>query len=404
MRIRNPKIKRALMTGMACLSTVIAVLSFTLKLPQAFLDGQNSLSVLAAGLTAPDGARNLFAQRAPENMEAQSQLGQETAGSQPSQPKESSSSASPSSQASSSQASSSESASSSQPEEPSENSENPGGEVPYTGGPLEEGEAAYPINEVQIGPSGTQYENFSIKSTCQTQIDIGAELAKRPDVNIQKNGEPEVLIMHTHTCEAYLDIDTGQYPESFYPRTTDERYSVVAVGDAITQTLNNAGIGTLHDKTIHDNPSYNGSYYRSEQTVKDDLAEYPGIQVVLDIHRDALGNNETGKTKPTFVVDGKKAAQIMIIAGCDDDGTWEFPADGGDYVPGNDQAHEFLSLAIQYAPDPWFPADRSGNRRQHHRRGYLYRRTAGQRAGQRAESIARLGLKAGVFTAGAYDY
>ena len=63
MRIRNPKIKRALMTGMACLSTVIAVLSFTLKLPQAFLDGQNSLSVLAAGLTAPDGARNLFAQR-----------------------------------------------------------------------------------------------------------------------------------------------------------------------------------------------------------------------------------------------------------------------------------------------------------------------------------------------------
>ena len=54
--------------------------------------------------------------------------------------------------------------------------------------------------------------------------------------------------MHTHTCEAYLDIDTGQYPESFYPRTTDERYSVVAVGDAITQTLNNAGIGTLHDK------------------------------------------------------------------------------------------------------------------------------------------------------------
>ena len=60
------------MTGMACLSTVIAVLSFTLKLPQAFLDGQNSLSVLAAGLTAPDGARNLFAQRAPENTEAQS--------------------------------------------------------------------------------------------------------------------------------------------------------------------------------------------------------------------------------------------------------------------------------------------------------------------------------------------
>lgn len=310
------------MTGMAGLSAAIAAFSFTLKLPQAFLDGQNSLSVLAAGLTAPDGARNLFSQGLPEDVESQSQQEQETGSVQSTHQEKASSSSSTSSQTESSQASSSESTPSS---ESAESTETPAEEVPYTGGPLEEGEAAYPINEVQIGPSGTQYENFSVKSTCQTQIDIGAELAKRPDVNIQKNGEPEVLIMHTHTCEAYLDIDTGQYPESFYPRTTDERYSVVAVGDVITQTLNNAGIGTIHDKTIHDNPSYNGSYYRSEQTVKDDLEKYPGIQVVLDIHRDALGNNETGKTKPTFVVNGKKAAQIMIIAGCDDDGTWEFP-------------------------------------------------------------------------------
>ena len=81
-------------------------------------------------------------------------------------------------------------------------------------------------------------------------------------------------------------------------------------GDAITQTLNNAGIGTLHDKTIHDNPSYNGSYYRSEQTVKDDLAEYPGIQVVLDIHRDALGNNETGKPSRPLWWMGKKPPRL----------------------------------------------------------------------------------------------
>ena len=96
--------------------------------------------------------------------------------------------------------------------------------------------------------------------------------------------------------------------------------------------------------------------------------------MVLDIHRDALGNNETGKTKPTFVVDGKKAAQIMIIAGCDDDGTWEFPdweynlrlalqiqQTAETMYPGMTRPMNFLSLAIQYAPDPWFPADRSGN-------------------------------------------
>lgn len=340
MRIRNPKIKRVLMTGMAGLSAVIAVFSLSLKLPQAFLDGPNSLSVLAAGLTAPDGAKTLFTQGMAEETVSQGQPEQETGNAASSKPKEDASSAV------SSKPESSPSSSSEIQSQPAESGDGSGEEVPYTGGPLEEGENAYPINEVQIGASGTQYENFSIKSTCQTQIDIGEELAKRPDVNIQKNGEPEVLIMHTHTCEAYLDIDTGQYPESFYPRTTDERYSVVAVGDAITQTLNNAGIGTIHDKTIHDNPSYNGSYYRSEQTVKDDLAKYPGIQVVLDIHRDALGNNETGKTKPTFVVDGKKAAQIMIIAGCDDDGTWGFP----------DWEYNLrLALKIQQAAETMYP-------------------------------------------------
>ncbi len=319
MGIRNPKIRRVVMTGMAGLSAVIAVFSLSLKLPQALLDGQNSISVLAAGLTAPDGAKTLWTQGMPEGTDSQGPPEREAGSPASSQASDSSSSQPSPSQPASSQSSDPEAES--QPEASSGSNE----EVPYTGGKAKEGEAAYPINEVQIGPNGTEYENFSVKSTCQTQIDIGEELAKRPDINIQKNGEPEVLIMHTHTCEAYLDTDTGQYPESFYPRTTDEQYSVVAVGEAITDALNEAGIGTIHDKTIHDNPSYNGSYYRSEQTVKDDLAEYPGIQVVLDIHRDALGNNETGKTKPTFVVDGKKAAQIMIIAGCDDDGTWEFP-------------------------------------------------------------------------------
>lgn len=319
MGIRNPKIRRVVMTGMAGLSAVIAVFSLSLKLPQALLDGQNSLSVLAAGLTAPDGAKTLWTQGMPEETASQAPPERESGSPASSQAPDSSSSQPSPSQPASSQ--------SSDPEAESQPDVSSGGsqEVPYTGGEAKEGEATYPINEVQIGPNGTEYENFSVKSTCETQIDIGKELAKRPDINIQKNGEPEVLIMHTHTCEAYLDTDTGQYPESFYPRTTDEQYSVVAVGEAITDALNEAGIGTIHDKTIHDNPSYNGSYYRSEQTVKDDLAEYPGIQVVLDIHRDALGNNETGKTKPTFVVDGKKAAQIMIIAGCDDDGTWEFP-------------------------------------------------------------------------------
>lgn len=188
-----------------------------------------------------------------------------------------------------------------------------------------EGEETYSIIEKHFGADGITFENFSIKNTTDVNINIAEELSKKPDININKNAGPQVLIMHTHTCEAYIDKDQGFYPESFYPRSTDFNSSVVRVGEAIASELNRVGINTIHDTTMHDNPSYNGSYYRSEDTVKNYLAKYPEIQVVLDIHRDAIGNNESGKIKPTFSYNGKKGAQIMIIAGCDDDGTWDFP-------------------------------------------------------------------------------
>ena len=172
------------MTGLACLSAAAAVSGFVLKLPQAFPDGQNSLSVFAAGLTAPDGAGIFFSQDSPGSGAVSSRPA-ETAEETPSgAPEESATSSQSSAQAAaagtaSGQASGAESAAESQTEKSGETGENPGEEVPYTGGPPEEGEAVYPINEVQIGPSGTQYENFSVKSTCQTQIDIGAELEKK---------------------------------------------------------------------------------------------------------------------------------------------------------------------------------------------------------------------------------
>ena len=38
--------------------------------------------------------------------------------------------------------------------------------------------------------------------------------------------------------------------------------------EKITEELKAAGIGVIHDTTIHDYPSYNGSYERSAETVK----------------------------------------------------------------------------------------------------------------------------------------
>lgn len=188
----------------------------------------------------------------------------------------------------------------------------------------EEGET-HKIIESQIGAGGTKCDNFYVKNTTGEDINFGAELKNRPEINIKNTSKPQVLIFHTHTSESYMSKDIGFFYDSFYPRSLDNSKNVTRVGQAIADKLNQNGIGVIHDETYHDNPTYNGSYSRSAQTIKNNLNNHPSIQVVIDIHRDSLGTNETGKIKPTFKYGDKKAAQLMIISGCDPDGTLGFP-------------------------------------------------------------------------------
>ncbi|MBQ9082285.1 MAG: stage II sporulation protein P, partial [Clostridia bacterium] len=117
----------------------------------------------------------------------------------------------------------------------------------------------------------------------------------------------------------------GTYPVGYNSRTTDTRRNVVGVGDVITERLNAAGIVTIHDSTVYDSPAYSGAYGRSQKTVESYLKKYPSIKVILDVHRDAIQQNDGSLLKPTTTINGKKAAQIMLVSGCDDKGTLGFP-------------------------------------------------------------------------------
>ena len=145
-----------------------------------------------------------------------------------------------------------------------------------------------------------------------------------PDFTVEKNGEPQVLIMHTHATESYEPYERDFYDASFNSRTTDPAMNMVSVGDAIAEQLEAAGIGVIHDTTLHDYPSYNGSYDLSRETVQKYLEEYPSIKIVLDVHRDAIERDDGERIAPTVEIDGKSAAQVMIISGCDD-GTMDMP-------------------------------------------------------------------------------
>jgi len=144
-----------------------------------------------------------------------------------------------------------------------------------------------------------------------------------PEFQIQTDGTPQVLIMHTHTTESFEPYERDAYDSNFNYRTTDNSKNVVMIGNRIAAQLESAGIGVVHDTTVHDYPSYTGSYERSAETVKANLIKYPSIKIVLDIHRDAVGGDGVIK-QPVAEIDGRKASQVMIISGCDD-GTMNMP-------------------------------------------------------------------------------
>lgn len=183
---------------------------------------------------------------------------------------------------------------------------------------------------VQYGAqTGTNYFQLSgggqVKNCTSLPIaKLAEEAKKRPEFKIQKNAEPQVLIMHTHTTESFEPYERTYYDNAFGSRTTDMSRNMAAVGDVLTKQLEAAGIGVIHNTTIHDYPSYNGAYDRSEVTVKAILKEHPSIKVVLDLHRDAIERQGGVRVAPFIELQGKKAAQVMIIAGCDD-GTMNMP-------------------------------------------------------------------------------
>ncbi|MBQ8786132.1 MAG: stage II sporulation protein P [Oscillospiraceae bacterium] len=160
--------------------------------------------------------------------------------------------------------------------------------------------------------------------TSVSNSDLLDESCLAPDFEIERNGEPQILIMHTHATESYEPYERDFYDSSFSSRTTDPTMNMIAVGKEIADELEAAGIGVLHDHTLHDYPSYNGSYDRSRETVRKYLEEYPSIKIVLDVHRDAIERDSGERIAPVAEIDGKNAAQVMIISGCDD-GTMGMP-------------------------------------------------------------------------------
>ena len=159
---------------------------------------------------------------------------------------------------------------------------------------------------------------LSIKNQTGYKADVGQLLMTGPAFRFPAEGA-QILIIHTHSSEAYTPAGLDKYEASDEARTEDTHYNIVRVGDELTAVLENAGLHVIHDRGIYDYPSYTGSYTRSAQAISNWLTDYPGIRMVIDVHRDALGENGT-VYKTMAEEDGVCASQVMMLIGTDESG------------------------------------------------------------------------------------
>ena len=155
-------------------------------------------------------------------------------------------------------------------------------------------------------PSFSDPEKVDLYYACSVSPDIGA-LMEKP-LSWDLTGEkPTVLIIHTHSTESYTSRGEA-YTETSAYRTLDDNYNMLSIGRRVQALLGENGIVAIQDTSLHDYPSYNGSYVDARKSIQKLLKEYPTIQMVLDLHRDASGGASQMRTLAQ--VDGRDSAQL----------------------------------------------------------------------------------------------
>ena len=154
----------------------------------------------------------------------------------------------------------------------------------------------------------TEYESlvknfYTIDKTTMIgsdQLNIDSLAGK--DMTISKDSQgPQILIYHTHSQEAFADSTPG-----------DDSTTILGVGERLTQILTEKyGYTVLHQTGQYDVESRDDAYSAALPAIEQVLAQNPGIQVVIDLHRDAMAE----ETHLVMDLDGRPTARFMFFNG-----------------------------------------------------------------------------------------
>lgn len=176
-----------------------------------------------------------------------------------------------------------------------------------------------PIKGANLSPNKNGSAKISIGNETDYSVDIDEMLSSPPAIDMSQNG-PKVLVIHTHATEAYSPNGSSVYDTEKGDRSTDKNQNVIKAGDALCDILNKKGVETIHDTELHDYPSFNGAYAHSLSAIENYIKKYPSIQIVFDVHRDSIVYEDKTKIKSVTEINGKTAAQLMLVVGTDQNG------------------------------------------------------------------------------------
>lgn len=132
------------------------------------------------------------------------------------------------------------------------------------------------------------------------QLNLDSLLEQKVTIRKEEPG-PQILIYHTHSQEGFADSVPG-----------DKSTTIVGAGDKLAKILSEQyGYSVLHHTGEYDVGDRDGAYSRSLPALQQLLEENPGIQVVIDLHRDGVAADR----RLVVDLDGRPTAQFMFFNG-----------------------------------------------------------------------------------------
>lgn len=140
------------------------------------------------------------------------------------------------------------------------------------------------------------------KTTSITDEQLNLENLLGRDMSMKGTPEhPQILIYHTHSQEDFVDSVPG-----------DVSTTIVGAGERLAQILHDTyGFNVLHHTGQYDVESRDYAYSNSLPAIEQVLAENPTIEVVIDLHRDAVAEGR----KLMVDLKGRPTAQFMFFNG-----------------------------------------------------------------------------------------